>query len=257
MNLNGNLKSADRNEVVSRNLRRPGSEQLKSQRSKFRYLLKLLPVTIGAFIFSVTTVVADSNAEANQKADSNFKFDSVRECVWDSDIGDGFRKHATQAGIAAGGGIGLRVFGGTKSHDIVLGAVDVGTMLSGPVAKDHWWCGNLELMGELFGGQQIKPKSAYLVGVSPILRYNFATGSRLVPFFGAGAGLSLTDIRHPDLSTDFEFNVQVHCGMHYFFKPNVAATFEARFLHLSNAGIDSPNEGVNTGVALVGVNWFF
>ncbi|MDB6058451.1 MAG: putative exported protein [Verrucomicrobiales bacterium] len=156
-----------------------------------------------------------------------------------------------------GGGYGLRVFGGRKDHHVVLGTVHVGTMLTGPIGNDRFWHGNFELIGDLFGGEQFNSHTAYLVGIAPMLRYNFATGTRFVPFVGGGAGLSLTDIRHPDLSTDFEFNVQVDAGMHWFFKPHMAATLEGRWLHLSNAGFDSPNLGVNTTMILFGVNWFF
>lgn len=156
-----------------------------------------------------------------------------------------------------GAGLGVRIFGGELNHDLVLGDLHVGTMLTGLVAKDHFWRGNFELLGQLFGGKQIKPRNAYVVGAAPLLRYNFATGTRLVPFFGGGAGVTLTDIRKPDLSTDFEFNLQLGAGFHWFFKPNVSATMEGRLLHLSNAGIDSPNEGVNTVMLYLGGNWLF
>ncbi|MGZ5507092.1 MAG: acyloxyacyl hydrolase [Limisphaerales bacterium] len=210
-----------------------------------------------AFIFQVTDALADSKADSNQQRGSTFNFNSVRDCVWDDDVGNGFRKHAVEAGIVAGGGVGLRVFGGTEDHNIALGTVHVGTMLSGPVAKNHFWCGNFELLGDFFGGEQFNSRTAFVIGLAPILRYNFATGTSFVPFIGGGAGVSLTDIRHPDLSTDFEFNVQVSTGVHWFFKPNVAATLEGRWMHLSNAGIDSPNDGVNTSMLLIGMDWFF
>lgn len=200
---------------------------------------------------------ADAASNSASKVESNFNFDSVRDCVWETEIGDGFRKHATELAILGGAGPGMRIFGSSQRHNIAVGIAEVGTMLSGPVAKDHFWCGNLELLGELFGGEQFHPRNAYVVGIAPIIRYNFATGTPLVPFVDGGAGASLTDIRHPDLSTDFEFNVQVGVGVHWFFKPKLAATLEGRWLHLSNAGMDIPNNGVNTALVLGGINWFF
>jgi hypothetical protein len=198
-------------------------------------------------------VVADDVVTTQTK----FTFDSARSSVWEGDVGDGFRKHATEAGLNAGGGVGMRAFGGEKHHALVLGDLHVGTMLSGLFGKDHCWSGNFELLGQLFGGKQIKPNNAYVVGLAPLLRYNFATGTRFVPFVGGGAGVSLTDIRKPDLSTDFEFNLQVGGGVRCFFKPNFSATLEARLLHLSNAGIDSPNDGVNTMMLFLGADWYF
>lgn len=225
-----------------------GPHRLRINRSLWRFL------SVSIFAIALMNGTAQPSAEPSAKS---FNFDSAKESVWDGNVGEGFRKHAMEAGILAGGGYGLRVFGGRTDHHIALGTVHVGTMLSGPVAKDRFWRGNFELLGDLFGGEQFNSHTAYLVGIAPMIRYNFATGTRFVPFVGGGAGLSLTDIRHPDLSTDFEFNVQVDGGMHWFFKPNMAATIEGRWLHLSNAGFDTPNLGVNTSMLLVGVNWFF
>jgi len=42
-----------------------------------------------------------------------------------------------------------------------------------------------------------------------------------------------------------------------FVKDNVAFTLEYRFIHLSNAGMDVPNQGVNDSTGLLGVTWFF
>jgi hypothetical protein len=208
----------------------------------------MLAVLIGQRMF------ADTGAAPPQ---SKFDFDSGRCGIWCSEVGDGFRKQVTEAGFNVGYGLGLRVFSGSQRHDLVLGDLHVGTMLTGVVAKDHFWRGNFELLGQVFGGEEVKPRNAYLVGVAPVLRYNFVTGTPLVPFIDGGAGATLTDIRGPDLSTDFEFNVQAGCGMHWFFTPNMAATLDGRWLHLSNAGIDSPNLGVNTVVVFLGMNWFF
>ncbi|MEN6439760.1 MAG: acyloxyacyl hydrolase, partial [Syntrophobacter sp.] len=75
-----------------------------------------------------------------------------------------------------------------------------------------WYEGNWELLAEVFGGYQINPGGAYLVGLTPFVRYNYATHSRWMPYIGAGAGISFTDISNPDLSTEFEFNVQAGIG---------------------------------------------
>lgn len=213
--------------------------------------------TVVLFLFAALispSVFADAAANSTQP---KFNFDCTRTNVWEGDLGDGFRKCATEAGFNIGAGLGFRVFGSEERHDLVLGDVHVGTMLTGVVAKDHFWRGNLELLGQLFGGEQVKPSNAYVVGLAPLLRYNFATGTRFVPYLNGGAGVSLTDIRGPDLSTDFEFNVQFGGGFHVFLTPKVSATLEGRWLHLSNAGIHTPNDGVNTMMVYLGANWFF
>jgi lipid A 3-O-deacylase len=130
-------------------------------------------------------------------------------------------------------------------------------MLSGVLAKDSWYRGNFEFRAELFGGAQISPDTDWLIGIAPHLRYNFATGSRWIPFIDAGAGVTATGIGPPDLSNTFEFNLQGAIGTQYFIKDNVALTLEARFFHMSCAGLSKPNDGLNAIVGYVGVSWFF
>jgi len=130
-------------------------------------------------------------------------------------------------------------------------------MLTGVVGQDHWYRGNWEIRQELFGGAQVSPSRDWVVGLTPHLRYNFATGTRWIPYADAGAGVSATGIGHPDLSGTFEFNLQANTGVHWFVRDNMALTFEGGYLHLSCAGISSPNLGLNGVKAMFGVTWFF
>jgi lipid A 3-O-deacylase len=180
-----------------------------------------------------------------------------RSAIWANGVGNGFREDARLAGFSAGVGIGVIAFGGSEKHDMALVAGRYGWALTGLLGGDRWYRGNLLLLGELFGGWQFDPNGAYLVGITPVLRYAFATGSRWMPFVDAGAGISLTDINGPDLSGNFQFNLQVGAGLHYFFRDDLAFTVGYRWLHLSNAGIEQPNLGVNTQVISVGLDWFF
>lgn len=112
-------------------------------------------------------------------------------------------------------------------------------------------------MGEVFGEVQCKPRSAYLVGLTPALRYDFGTGTRWVPFFDAGAGVTATDIGRPDLGGTFQFNLQAGPGLHWLVGKNTVLTLQYRCLHLSNASMENPNHGVNTSVLYAGVGWLF
>jgi hypothetical protein len=125
------------------------------------------------------------------------------------------------------------------------------------VGEGHWYRGNWEVRGELFGGGQFSPTSDTLVGLTPHLRYNFATGTRWIPFADIGAGLSATSIGPPDLSGTFEFNLQANTGVHWFVRDKVALTFEVGYLHVSCAGIHDPNLGLNCVKGMAGITWFF
>jgi hypothetical protein len=56
-----------------------------------------------------------------------------------------------------------------------------------------------------------------------------------------GAGITLTEIRAPDLGGAFQFNPQAVPGVNYFLRDDSAISFEGRYLHLSSAGIYKPN----------------
>ncbi len=188
---------------------------------------------------------------------ANTGLDSPRLSIWKNGVGEGFTKGAKEIDLSAGGGIGLKVMGSSTNHDWWVGAADFGWIFSDVVGEGRWYRGNWELLGEVFGGQQFHPDWAYFVGVAPHLRYNFATGTRLVPFVDAGAGMTATDIRNGDLSTTFEFNLHGGLGVRYFIEDNLALTLQWRYIHFSNAGMKFPNLGVNNTTFLVGMAWMF
>ena len=113
------------------------------------------------------------------------------------------------------------------------------------------------MRAEIFGGSQYSPRNEWIAGLTPHLRYDFATRTRFVPFIDGGAGVTLTGIRGPDLGSAFEFNLQPGAGVHWFLKDDLALTVEAHFLHISCAGISSPNLGVNGFLGTVGLSRFF
>ena len=155
-------------------------------------------------------------------------------------------------GFTLGAGFGVSAMGSTEAHHLTAATLHIGKLLAseGPFLR------HVELAGELWSGAQYHPDTAYLVGLTPALRYHLLPGSRLDPFFDAGAGVTATDIGHPDLSTTFEFNLQAGAGFHWILRKNMAFTFDARYIHLSNAHIDTPNNGVNSFLFSGGLTWF-
>ena len=125
-------------------------------------------------------------------------------------------------------------------------------MLGRVMGEGHWYRGNWELRGELFTGAQFSPDREWFVGFTPHLRYNFATGTRLIPFIDGGAGVTATSIGPPDLSGTFEFNLQAGGGALYFLSDHLALSVEARYVHWSCAGISDPNLGLNGVTGLLG-----
>jgi lipid A 3-O-deacylase len=181
----------------------------------------------------------------------------ARPRLWVAGVGSGFLPGVEHVGLVAGAGFGMVVFGSSSTHDLALGGLSYGQMWGGVKAEGTVFRGNWEWRLEAIGGAQFYPDVQYLVGFSPHLRYNLATGTRWVPFFDLGAGLTSTDIGPPDLGGRFQFNLQAGAGLNYFLQDNLALSAEYRFLHLSSARINTPNLGVNSSLFLAGVNWFF
>ena len=140
---------------------------------------------------------------------------------------------------------------------MALASLSYGYMLVSVEGRGHWYSGNWELRGELFSGAQFSPSTEWLVGLTPHLRYNFATGTRWIPFLDIGAGVSATSIGPPDLSHYFEFNLQAATGVRWFIRDNLAFGVEARYLHMSCAGLSSPNLGLNNVGGMVSISRFF
>jgi len=156
-------------------------------------------------------------------------------------------------GFTLGAGFGVSAMGSTEAHHLTAATLHVGKLLE----SERPFLRHVELAGELWSGAQYHPDTAYLVGLTPVVRYHFLPGSRLDPFLDGGAGVTATDIGHPDLSTTFEFNLQAGFGFHWVLRKNMAITFDARYIHLSNARIDTPNLGVNAFLFSSGLTWFF
>jgi len=207
-----------------------------------------------AFCLALSASLATNHAEPSE----DFREAAARRStIWAGGIGNGFKRGAFEVGFSLGAGPGVEVFGSSLAHDLALSSVSAGWILDDVVGNEKWYCGNWELMGEFLSGAQFSPEIRYVVGFSPLIRYDFATGSRWVPFANGGFGGSATDIASPDLRGTFQFVTQVGTGTHYFLTKNTALTIEHRWFHLSNAHTRHPNHGTNTEMFTLGMSLFF
>jgi opacity protein-like surface antigen len=177
--------------------------------------------------------------------------------IWEKGIGEGFLSTVQSVSVSSGATYGFAAFGSVEAHDLALISLTYGHMLGHVVGEGHWYRGNPEFRVELFTGAQFSPSSEWLVGLTPHLRYNFATGTRWIPFIDGGVGVTATGIGPPDLSGTFQFNLQGGAGVQWFIRDNLALTLEARYLHMSCAGISQPNLGLNGVTGMLGLSFFF
>lgn len=169
----------------------------------------------------------------------------------------GTRVWQEEFGSSVGGGIGMKVFGADEAHDFGLAKFHYGWNRSRLYFSERWYRGEFGFFQEMMAGGQVDPEAAYLVGLTPILKYRFRYWDRFRPFLDGGAGVMLTDIGLPSLGSKFEFYEQFGLGFDWKRSEKMSLTAQARFAHLSNAGIRIPNRGLNSTLLFVGANWQF
>lgn len=88
--------------------------------------------------------------------------------------------------------------------------------------------------------------AAYGVGLDPFaLKWNFVGHRDFVPYLEIGGGTLFTNIQVPSGTSRVNFTTTGALGMH-FVRGKYNWSAELRFMHISNAGLSSPNPGINT-----------
>lgn len=113
-----------------------------------------------------------------------------------------------------------------------------------------------EIVTEGLLGNAVHP-GGHLWGNSLFFRFDGKGRTNLVPFLDLGAGMMHTPLntRVPEVSGRLQFMPQAGAGLQYFFSPQRALVFEYRYFHMSNAGIQQPNDGFNGSMLTIGFRW--
>ncbi len=133
--------------------------------------------------------------------------------------------------------------------------------LTGNIGTSYYQ-GNLNWYAELNVDLLHQPDFGTLVGFSPMMfQYKFVKPERKwAPTLLAGAGLALTDWDEDDLadqeiSGSFQFILHGGAGIEYFRPDHSSFSINYRFFHVSNAGIKSPNLGLNASLFTLGFSF--
>jgi lipid A 3-O-deacylase len=98
--------------------------------------------------------------------------------------------------------------------------------------------------------------TAYAAGLNPIgLKWDFVTRGSIAPYMELGGGVLFSNHEAPTGTSTINFTPTGAIGMHVLGK-KLAWSVEARFLHISNAGLANHNPGINTAELRIGVGWF-
>lgn len=98
--------------------------------------------------------------------------------------------------------------------------------------------------------------TAYGVGWDPlVLKWNFKRRGRIVPYFELGGGVLFTNHTVPPDTSSVNFTPQAALGFHRL-GTKLNWSVDARYLHISDAGLSSFNPGINNLEVRLGIGWF-
>ena len=100
-----------------------------------------------------------------------------------------------------------------------------------------------------------RANTAYGAGVSPFaLKWIFATRGSAEPYLELNGGTLFTTHEVPAGTSTVNFTSSAALGVHFL----GARTWslEARYMHISNAGLTTPNSGINTVQVRLGFGKF-
>jgi lipid A 3-O-deacylase len=99
--------------------------------------------------------------------------------------------------------------------------------------------------------------TAYGVGFNPLgLKWNFERRGRFSPYLELSGGTLFSDHNVPTYTNTVNFTSAAALGTHVL-GAKYNWSLELRYLHISNAGLATPNPGLNTVQVRVGVGRFW
>lgn len=116
---------------------------------------------------------------------------------------------------------------------------------------------DLELLIEPFANFIARPSANAEIGCSFPLRYSVKLASWIAPYVEFGLGFIYTTQHVHEQGSQFNFTTQLGIGTKFFLSDHYALSAGYRFRHMSNAGLDSPNRGVDFHFGVIGLTYIF
>jgi hypothetical protein len=146
--------------------------------------------------------------------------------------------------------------------DFALASAREGWMLND--VRSGFFFGNEEFLIDAFAGPIRKGPGSVMAGVTFIIRHNFVTRADgfFVPYYQMGFGGLYSDVANADrvqfgIGTTFEFNLQATIGARWRVNRSWSINTEFGYRHISNAGLDSRNGGVDAVGGFIGLGRMF
>lgn len=147
--------------------------------------------------------------------------------------------------ISAGYGFSIHVNRGRSNEKVLLFDPGVAFRVGS----------RFEYLVEAHFARYVSP-GGYMVGAMPIGARLYLGSGRVLPYISLGAGAGWTDLTElEEIDQRFNFLLQTSLGVRRATSATAGWTLEARWSHISNAGLARPNLGLNMLVFLGG--WRF
>ena len=168
---------------------------------------------------------------------------------------EGPEKGGHEVQVWAGGG--HSVAGGTSNTGVFNGGLRYGWVLTDPHGPGF-------LKGRFEYAVDAVPvflvfqpvNTAYGFGVNPLgLKWNFVSRGRIAPYFELGGGTLFTTHNVPTGTSSINFTTGAALGFHPL-GDRMSWGLDLRYMHLSNAGLENFNPGINTLQVRLGVGVF-
>jgi hypothetical protein len=116
---------------------------------------------------------------------------------------------------------------------------------------------DLELLIEPFANFIARPSANVEIGCSFPLRYSLKLASCFSPYIEVGLGFVYTTQHVHEQGSQFNFTTQLGIGTQFYLSEHYALTAGYRFRHMSNAGLSTPNRGVDFHFGMIGLTYIF
>jgi hypothetical protein len=130
--------------------------------------------------------------------------------------------------------------------------------LTDPIGNS-WYQGQVSVGAEMVFIQFQEPFVTHGVGFAPKIKYTFVALDRIRPYAEFAGGPFWTDLagKIPEESSQFNFVLMAGFGVSYFLTDQAALNVGYRFNHISNAGMQYPNLGLNASLPYGGFSFYF
>ena len=116
---------------------------------------------------------------------------------------------------------------------------------------------DLEFLIEPFANFIARPSANAEIGCSFPFRYSVKLAPWIAPYVEIGLGFIYTTQHVHEQGSQFNFTTQLGIGTQFPLTDHYALTAGYRFRHMSNAGLDSPNRGVDFHFGVIGLTYIF